>query len=135
MTLIETAMMFTSSHIYLVCLVYDQRSCCCSVVIPVSLRNFLTTILIFSPIVSQPSCHSQYFLTPLSTDFEYMRFITTIKQYSLHGDILCKVAEATSQQSAPPEKKEKKDKKKVNPGAMHCEGLNCRLVDKPVGVP
>ena len=44
-----------------------------------------------------------------------MRFITTIKQYSLHGDILCKVAEATSQQSAPPEKNEKKDKKKVNP--------------------
>ena len=54
---------------------------------------------------------------------------------SLHGDILCKVAEATSQQSAPPEKKEKKGKKKVNPGAMHCEGLYCRLVDKPVGVP
>ena len=44
---------------------------------------------------------------------------------SLHGDILCKVAEATSQQSAPPEKKEKKGKKKVNPGAMHCEGLYC----------
>ena len=44
---------------------------------------------------------------------------------------LCKVAEATSQQSAPPEKKEKKGKKKVNTGAMHCEGLYCRLVDKP----
>ena len=51
---------------------------------------------------------------------------------SLHGDILCKVAEATSQQSAPPEKKEKKGKKKVNTGAMHCEGLYCRLVDKPM---
>ena len=50
---------------------------------------------------------------------------------SLHGDILCKVAEATSQQSAPPEKKEKKGKQKVNTGAMHCEGLYCRLVDKP----
>ena len=37
---------------------------------------------------------------------------------SLHGDISCKVAETTPQQSAPPEKKEKKGKKPVNPGAI-----------------
>ena len=53
---------------------------------------------------------------------------------SLHGDILCKVAVATPQQSATPEKKEKKGKKKGNPGAVHCEGLYCRLVDNLAGV-